>query len=212
VTRRTIVQVARVCAACVTILLLLIFFTPVVRWAAEWLTVDWYEGDGDALVVLGGSMLVPGTGPGATLGYDSYLRTVYAGWILSTYHFPVVVVSGAGGLAEAMAKLLLSQGVPERTILLESWSNSTSENAQYVKRLLQQHSVPLNDSRIVIVTSDYHCRRARAVFAKCGLHVRVMPVPDVIKRSGSIAYRLQGFVTIATELAKGLQYRLTGRI
>jgi uncharacterized SAM-binding protein YcdF (DUF218 family) len=174
--------------------------------------VDWYEGNGDALIVLGGSMLVPGTGPRATLGYDSYLRTVYAGWMLQAYQFPVVVVSGADGLAEGMAKLLVSQGVPEAAIVLESRSHTTSENALYVKELLLKHSVPIRDARIVIVTSDYHCWRARAVFAKSGLKVRVMPVPDVAKRSGSLPYRLQGFFTISTELGKDLVYQFEGRM
>ncbi len=74
------------------------------------LATDWYEGDGDVLVVLGGSMLISGTGPNATLGYDSYLRCVYAGWYLKTYNFRFVVVSGGDGLAEGHGKVPHSAG------------------------------------------------------------------------------------------------------
>ena len=205
---RTILNAARWCAAGVGVFVLVITVTPLVRVVAESLAVDWYEGDGDALIVLGGSMLVPGTGPRATLGYSSYLRAIYAAWMLQTFKFPLVVVTGGDGLAEGMAKLLTAEGVPQSEILLEPRSQNTLENAIYVKQLLQQHSVPVTSSRIVIVTSDYHTWRARAVFAECGLNVRVMPVPDVTKRSGSWTYRLEGSITLGKELCKDAVFLL----
>lgn len=188
--------------------MLLITFTPLVTLVAESMATDWYEGDGDVLVVLGGSMLISGTGPNATLGYDSYLRSVYAGWYLNTYNFRFVIVSGGDGVAEAMAKFLTSVGVPPSSILLDSRSHSTYENAIEVKALLQEHSLLTQSSRIAILTSDYHSWRARRVFEHCGVHARVSPVPDVTKRSASPAYRLAGFFTIADELAKDLVYTL----
>ena len=204
----------RVCGSAVgvTIGLGLIFFTPIVKWVAERLAVDWYEGNGDVLVVLGGAMLVPGTGPRAALGYDSYLRGVYAGWILKRFQFPLVVTSGAGGLAEGLASLLQSEGVPPNSIVLERRSRTTVENAGYVKELLEQRSTRLSGLRIVIVTSDFHCFRARRAFAKQGLKVRVVPVPDVAKRWGYIPYRLEGFVTVAQELCKDVFYWFTGQM
>jgi uncharacterized SAM-binding protein YcdF (DUF218 family) len=195
-------------AAILVLSMAVIFCTPLVKWTAGALAVDWYEGDGDVLVVLGGSMLVPGTGPRATLGYDSYLRSMYAGWMLKSFRFPLVVVSGGEGLAESMANVLRAQGVPAEDILIENRSRSTWQNAAYVKALLQQHSIALNNSRIVIVTSDFHCWRARAAFAKSGVPIRVMPVPDVVKRCGYAPYRLEGFVTVAQELMKDLALSL----
>ena len=188
--------------------MLLIVFTPFVRVTAEALATDWYEGDGDVLVVLGGSMLVAGTGPNATLGYDSYIRSVYAGWYLQAYHFRFAVVSGGDGLAQALAKFLIASGVPGDAILLETRSQTTYENALYVKALLQQHLLLTQNSRIVILTSDYHSWRARQVFEHCGVPVRVIPVPDVIKRSASWPYRLAGFFTVTGELSKDLVYEL----
>lgn len=199
-------------AICLIIILAIIFFTPIVKWAAEKLAVDWYDGDGDVLVVLGGAMLVPGIGPRAALGYDSYLRGVYAGWVLRRFRFPLVVTSGAEGLAEGLANLLQAEGVPRNLIALERRSHTTAENALYVKQLLEQRSIPISTSRIVVITSDFHCVRARATFAKQGLKVRVIPVPDVAKRWGYMPYRLEGFVTVAQELCKGAFYWVSGEM
>ena len=199
-------------AVCLSFILAIIFFTPIVQWAAEELAVDWYEGGGDVLVVLGGAMLVPGTSPRAALAYDSYLRAVYAGWILRRFHFPLVVTSGADGLAEGLATLLQSEGVPRGSIALERRSHSTAENAMYVKELLVQRSIRLSALRVVIITSDFHCLRARATFAKRGLNVRVIPVPDVAKRWGYMPYRLEGFVTVTQELCKDAFYWATGQM
>lgn len=204
--RRTIFSISKTCAAVIGVAVLLIIFTPLVRVAAESLATDWYEGNGDVLVVLGGSMLINGTGPNATLGYNSYLRSVYAAWYLENHNFPVVIASGGDGLAEAMAKFLEASGVPASSILLESRSHTTYENAVYVKALLKQHSLLGNKTRIVILTSDYHSWRASRVFKHQGMDVRVVPVPDVTKRSGSLPYRLDGFFTIAGELTKNLVY------
>jgi uncharacterized SAM-binding protein YcdF (DUF218 family) len=210
--RRALRTVAGRSAVSILVILGAILFSPIVRWTAGQLAVDWYEGDGDVLVVLGGGMLVGGTGPNAALNYDSYLRGVYAGWMLKRFRFPMVVVAGSGGLAEALSTVLRSQGASGGSILLERRSHTTEENAIYVRQLLEQHSVPLKSSRIVIVTSDFHCFRARRTFAKRGITVRVMPVPDVGKRCGSVSYRLEGFVTITQELGKTAFYWFSGRM
>ena len=185
---------------------LLITFTPLVKFVAGKLAVDWYEGDGDVLVVLGGAMLVPGTGERATIGFDTYLRTAYAAWMLKTFKFRKVIVSGGGGLAHGMAEFLIAEGVPASSILLESHSQNTSENAVYVKQLLTQQGIPIQGSTVVIVTSDYHSWRARFLFRHYGLPVRVMPAPDVSKRANSLLYRVEGFFTVAGELLKDVVY------
>ena len=208
--RRTVRWLEWICA-CIGACWLVITFTPVDQFIAGKLAVDWYEGNGDVLVVLGGSMLVPGTGPRATIGYDTYLRTAYAAWMLKTFNFRRVVVSGGGGLAEGMAKFLIADGVPASSILLESRSQSTSENASYVKQLLQQEGIPIQRSTVVIVTSDYHCWRARFLFRHYGLPVRVMPAPDVLKRANWPLFRVDGFFTVSSELLKDAVYSVDPR-
>jgi len=194
------------------LLLCAISFTPLVPDTAGRMAADWYEGDGDVLVVLGGAMLLSGTGPRATLAYDSYLRIVYASWVLHSRTFPWAIVSGGNGLAQQMKQFLVRNGTPEASILEEPRSQSTFENALYVKDLLQRRNLLATSRTIAILTSDYHCWRARRVFERLGIHVRVIPVPDVGKRSSSRVYRWQGFFTLLDELGKDAAYAVMGRL
>jgi uncharacterized SAM-binding protein YcdF (DUF218 family) len=193
-------------------LMLLVAFTPVVPFAAGELAADWYEGDADVLIVLGGSMLVAGTGPNATLGYESYLRCVYAWWNIQRFKYSYVVVTGDNGLAETMAAFLRERGVDPKYILLENRAKSTFENALYVKRLLQDR-VPLPPHpRLALLTSDFHSRRAKLVFEHVGLDVKAIPVPDVSKQPNSPTARVAGFFTLTGELAKYVYYAAKGRL
>lgn len=210
-TRRLLIISRNVCVV-IAIFLLVITFTPLDSAVASGLATDWYDGNGDVLVVLGGSMLVAGTGPQATLGYDSYLRTAYASWVLHSRRFTWVVVSGAGGLAQGMDKFLVHNGIPPNLILEETQATSTFENASYVKDLLARRRLLAPSCRIVILTSDFHSWRASRVFEKLGMHVRVIPVPDVIKRSSSRIYRWQGFFTLLNEFGKVIAYGVMGRL
>jgi len=193
------------------ILLLAVSFTPLVAWMSRNLAVDWFQGDADVLVVLGGSMLVDGTGPQATMGYDSYLRCTYASWILQRYHYSYIVLSGPDGLAQAMAEYLASHGV-KQPLLIENSARTTSQNAEFVKKILDhQPGLPPHPS-IVILTSDFHTRRARRVFEHWGMPVRVIPVPDVNKRLSFPAQRWTAFLTLADEYVKFAGYKLEGKI
>jgi uncharacterized SAM-binding protein YcdF (DUF218 family) len=197
--------------AAIGALVLVITFTPIVRLAAEATESDWYGGDGEVLVVLGGSMLVPGTGPQATLGDDTYLRCVYAAWILREQKFRYVVVSGGDGLAPAMATFLARNGVDSRSILTERSAMTTYQNAVFTRGILEVqyrgHQLP----EVVILTSDYHSWRARRTFAHCGVRARTIPVPDVIKRSSSEFYRLTAALILFSEWEKDIFYLVSGR-
>lgn len=210
--RRRLRAAFRTLSVVTSLLLCAITFTPLVRDTARRMTADWYEGNGDVLVVLGGAMLLSGTGPRATLAYDSYLRVVYASWVLHWRTFPWIVVSGGNGLAQQMKEFLVRVGIPEASILEEARSQSTFENALYVKGLLQRRNLLATSRTIVILTSDYHCWRARRVFERLGIHVRVIPVPDVGKRSSSKVYRWQGFFTLLDEFGKDIAYAVMGRL
>ena len=173
---------------------------------------DWYDGNGEVLVILGGSMLVPGTGANATLGYDTYLRCVYAGWVLKTRHYRHVVVTGGDGLAEAMAAFLVKDGVAPASIFQERAAMNTYQNALYTRRLLGAEYTGRTLPPVVILTSDYHSWRARRVFEHCGLHAKTIPVPDLIKRSGELSYRWTAALTLAGELEKDVWYILSGKL
>jgi uncharacterized SAM-binding protein YcdF (DUF218 family) len=157
-------------------------------------------------------MLVDGTGPNATLGYDSYLRCVYASWNIQRYRYTYVAVSGPDGLAEAMAKYLAENGAKPEQLLIENAARTTFQNAEYVKKILDaQHGIPPHP-RIVILTSDYHTRRAQRVFEHLGMPVGVIPVPDAAKRANFFTQRWDAFLDLSEELMKDCFYRLNGKI
>lgn len=84
---------------------------------------------------------------------------------------PIVVTGGnpKRGISEgaAMQKWLLDQGVPESRIVVEDKAPSTVGNAQNSTALLQQRGI----SKVVLVTSPNHIRRAAADFAGAGTQV-----------------------------------------
>ncbi len=81
---------------------------------------------------------------------------------------PLIIVSGGGEViteAELMLQLLQELGVPESSLLLESSSRNTRENGLNTAKMLKK----LNVSRVILVTSAFHMKRALAVFAKAGI-------------------------------------------
>lgn len=81
-----------------------------------------------------------------------------------------VIVSGGVGEhppseAEAMAKILVEQGVPETEILREAASHSTRQSAHYVAALARE----LDIGEVVVITDPLHCVRAASAFRDEGL-------------------------------------------
>ncbi|WP_255474034.1 YdcF family protein [Pontibacter qinzhouensis] len=68
--------------------------------------------------------------------------------------------------AEHLRELLLIAGVPTDSILLETESRNTRENATLTAALLQEHP---ELQKLLLVTSAYHMRRSSGCFAKAGL-------------------------------------------
>jgi uncharacterized SAM-binding protein YcdF (DUF218 family) len=187
-------------------------FTPLVKLLVQAAEPAWYGGGGEVLVVLGGSMLVPGTGADATLGYDTYLRCVYADWTVQRQSFHYVVVTGNAGTAEGMARFLSDRGVPPNRILVENNAKSTYENAVYTRRLLEKTYGAGSVPEVVVLTSDYHAARARRVFEHAGLRTQTIPVPDILKRFGSPLERWPDFLLLLSEFSKDLVYEATGKL
>lgn len=81
-----------------------------------------------------------------------------------------VIVSGGVGEhppseAEAMARILVEQGVPEKEILREAASHSTRQSAHHVATLARE----LDIHEVVVITDPLHCVRAVAAFRQEGL-------------------------------------------
>jgi uncharacterized SAM-binding protein YcdF (DUF218 family) len=125
-----------------------------------------------ALVLLGGATR-GATSLVQTADLNAYAdRLLFAARLYQLGKAPLVVVSGGspgrGGVeAREMADILAIMGVPPAAMLLEGHSRNTYENAVYSSQLLQQRGI----QRVLLVTSAFHMRRARAVFEARGIAV-----------------------------------------
>ena len=73
------------------------------------------------------------------------------------------------GLHEAsqLKEDLITMGIPEEDLLIETVSRNTHENAHYTKLLIDQ--MGLSKKNNLLITSSTHMRRAQACFTKEGL-------------------------------------------
>jgi uncharacterized SAM-binding protein YcdF (DUF218 family) len=182
--------------------MLVVSFTPLVRWWAFRLASPWEDSRGDTLIVISGS-----TGGAGIIGYGTYLRCEYAVLAWREGGFRRVVVSGASPTVEPeavlMKQFLVAAGVPESVVLVEPQATSTRENALFTKELLRGTS-----GTLVLLTSDYHIYRATRTFRKIGLNVLPRPVPDVSKRASNWWTRWPAFLDLLIETVKIVYYRL----
>jgi uncharacterized SAM-binding protein YcdF (DUF218 family) len=81
---------------------------------------------------------------------------------------PVVVASGIrlrpnAGIAELMTHDLIERGVPRENILpFPQDADNTREEAQFLQKLVQER----NWKSVIVVTSNYHTRRAKYIFGR----------------------------------------------
>jgi uncharacterized SAM-binding protein YcdF (DUF218 family) len=143
---------------------------PILRFVAESWVVDQPAAHADAIVVLGG---------------DNFYadRATHAAKLFREGVASQVVASGkrlrpGAGEAELMEHDLIERGVPKDKILrLPQDASSTIEEALVVRQAAEQRGW----KSIVLVTSNYHARRARYIFQKefpSGITVSVACAPD----------------------------------
>jgi uncharacterized SAM-binding protein YcdF (DUF218 family) len=124
------------------------------------------------------------------LGGDSYgHRILKAGELVRAGYVPRVLVSGAPGYygfheCELAIPFAVKKGYPEDWFIhFEHDANSTEEEARYVIPELKRRGV----RRFLMVTTDYHTRRARSVFERTlgDLKMTVVAAPDEFFRADS---------------------------
>lgn len=128
---------------------------PLLRFAGEYWVVDEPSAQSDALIVLGD---------------DNYAadRAFHAAELYREGVAPVAVASGRMlrkdfSIADVMGHDLESFGVPAKSIVkLTHRAQNTREEAAEVARLIQSRGW----KRVVVVTSNYHARRARFIFER----------------------------------------------
>jgi uncharacterized SAM-binding protein YcdF (DUF218 family) len=197
--------VSRILAA-IGLLFVVATFTPINNWWANYLAGPWNDPAGEVLVVLGGDSIQD------SIGLTSYWRSVYAVRVWKQGDARTVVVCGGSNasqpsIAEQMRDFMVSQGIPEAAIRVETESQSTRENALKTKPLLDQLG-----GKKVLLTSDYHMFRAYRAFRKAGIDVQPRPFPDALKQNTSLANRWPTFLGLCTETSKIVYYFVRGWI
>jgi len=150
----------------------LVYFArhPIMRYAAESWVVDEPAAHADAIVVLGD---------------DNFYadRATHAAELFRQGVAPQVVASGRrlrpnAGIGELMEHDLVERGVPREKILRFTHdADGTREEAQAVGKLASER----HWKSLVIVTSNYHTRRARYIFQKvlpAGIEVSIAGARD----------------------------------
>jgi len=156
----------------------------------------------DAIVVLGGAVgppqpprVYPDLGGAAD-------RVWHAARLYEAGRAPLIIASGgtlpwanrAFREAPAMARLLTSWGVPRDSIVTESNSANTYENARNTAQIVRARGL----DRVLLVTSALHMRRALATFRGAGVTAlpaatdyQVVEAPttmlDLIPSAGALA-------------------------
>jgi uncharacterized SAM-binding protein YcdF (DUF218 family) len=96
---------------------------------------------------------------------------------------PIVVASGMrlrpyAGISELMTHDLIERGVPkDRIVAFPQDADNSKEQAEALRKLVQDR----NWKRVIVVTSNYHTRRARYIFGKIFANsaaVRIASAPD----------------------------------
>jgi uncharacterized SAM-binding protein YcdF (DUF218 family) len=128
---------------------------PILRFAAESWVLDAPAAHADALLLLGD---------------DNFYadRATHAAELIRQGIAPMVIASGrrlrpTAGIAELLQHDLIERGIPKEKILLVAHdAHSTREEAAVLARFCSQHHF----RSLIIVTSNYHARRARYIFEK----------------------------------------------
>src|SRR5712691_827245 len=143
---------------------------PVLRLAAESWIVEAPLDKADALIVLGD---------------DNFYadRATRGAQLFREGKATVIVASGrrlrpSAGIAELMEHDLVERGVPrEKIVRFTHDGDSTLEEAQALVRLVKER----NWRSVIVVTSNYHTRRARYIYRRIfpqGVEVRVASARD----------------------------------
>jgi uncharacterized SAM-binding protein YcdF (DUF218 family) len=143
---------------------------PILRTAGDFWVVDDGARNADAIIILSDDNFAASRAAQAA-------ELFRAGWA------PRIVASGRmlrpyAGLAELMERDLTDRGVARDAIVrFPHTAANTKEEAQALKGLVAQRGW----HRVLVVTSNYHTRRARFIFRRVfpsSVEVRVVSAPD----------------------------------
>jgi uncharacterized SAM-binding protein YcdF (DUF218 family)/glycosyltransferase involved in cell wall biosynthesis len=167
-TRRRAAQIVLGVAA----VYLLLFQTGFIWWCAAPLKVSAPPEKADAIVVFAGGVGESGQAGG---GYQERVKQAID--LYKAGYAPYLVLSSGYVYsfreAEVMRALAEDQGVPASAIALELKSASTYDNVKFVKEILDDHRW----TKILLVSSPYHMRRAVMTWHQVAPSITVVPAP-----------------------------------
>jgi uncharacterized SAM-binding protein YcdF (DUF218 family) len=169
---------------------------------------------GDVIVLLGGGVddrLTDLSGKPGILPETMVDRLVTAVRLAARLQVPVIVSGGrapGGQVAEAdtARRYMLDLGVPAEAILTEGASTDTFENAENVRETCRRHGF----TRPILVTSDYHLKRALWSFEKVGLSCR--PFANGLAARLAKAYRWENFLPGSFDAAARYLHEYVGLV
>lgn len=146
---------------------------------------DETERDAPVMIVLGAKLWPDGPSPALERRLDCAL----AYW--QAHPEVEIIVSGGQGLdewaseAQAMADVLIADGVPAEQVHLEDQSTNTLENLRNSKALMQSLGYDAQ-TPVLVVSNSFHLTRIRLLCSRLGLEADTLgaPMPDL----GSAAY------------------------
>lgn len=168
---------------------------------------------GDVIVMLGGGAMgdTPDVDGVGTLAPSPANRLLTVARLWRKLRVPILLSGGqvyadGGGEALIARRVLLGLGVPEADILLETDSQTTTQNARYSARILREKGF----SRPILVTSAFHMPRAVLNFEKQGIEVVPYPADFWTNRNPRVFHysRLRPQSDALSDSAVVLQERL----
>lgn len=152
----------------------------------------------DAIVVPGGgSVDLDWTNADPVPNEETLSRLVTGVVLAKRLRVPLVLCGGNGepfatkvNDADAMAPSAYAMGMPREQVIIENVSRNTLENSYAVRKLVK-------GNRIVLATSAYYMRRAKALFARRGF--TVIPAPTFfLAQTRKVSFN--SFIPKATDL------------
>ena len=130
---------------------------------------------------------------------ETFSRVVLGVELARKFKVPLVLCGGNGEPftttvrdAEPMAAAAYAMGLPSKQALVENESRNTLENARAVRKLLKK-------DRIILATSAYYMRRAKAMFTRQGF--TVIPAPTFFLAQNRV-FSYASFIPKAGDLSR----------
>lgn len=129
--------------------------------------------DFDYIVVLGGSM------KGIELS-ELIKQRMLTSFAYYTTNKSIMIFSGGksnGDIEEsvAMKNFAIENHIQDTDILLEKLAMNTTQNIEYVKKLIQQQDTDFVDKKICVITNNFHAFRTKLICNKMKVNWTVIP-------------------------------------